>query len=288
MNENGSKCPDPETLSAFFDRETNLSADIKAHIDVCAICKKRLDDYDAMSNALKKRLSSAVSDSLENRIKALVHERIEREQSKPSLIPFKPLALRIAAILVIGCGLSVYFIGRMLHVTKKRPVVAAATETRASSDSNYAPINTGASGNINPGGTVFLSNLEPVSLGNHPSTMNVSAETERSLRTRPASISNRVHHVWVAHNLAKVESELDEFAKQHHIPANKMKLVDTDDKVKLNIRLSKRNLVGLIQLCSRSGLELLSPQSPQPEQKEFVGDGDDLVQYNADFVLNNH
>ena len=48
--------------------------------------------------------------------------------------------------------------------------------------------------------------------------------------------------------------------------------------------MTKLQLVKFVRSCKKAGLNLLSPQAPQPEQHKFRGRPDSIVRYKFDIV----
>ncbi|MCI7644599.1 MAG: hypothetical protein MST10_09695 [Lentisphaeria bacterium] len=93
-----------------------------------------------------------------------------------------------------------------------------------------------------------------------------------------AAIESKVEHVWLS-NGEFSPAGLDKLSANLGAP---VKVANNQIDLKLNI--SKRNLSSLVDSLSESGLELLSSAQPQPLQRKFVGNPDEMVEYTVKII----
>lgn len=281
-------CPDPEVLSSYFDSELAPDSSEAKHIESCEFCQRHLAVYRQLSDRIRSELRKSVPDDFAERMVAGVRERLSHADAPPKNIPFPVLGtlMKIAAAVVICGGLTFYFVGKKFaSPTEKIAKDGGLGQKESLRDFAAHGVENDSYSPNSSAGAIPLSDMETVSFGETPETM-AQATSEGTNRMRPVEIPNRVRHVWVVDNLDKVKKDLEDFVKNHDIPANKVVIRDDRGRdVKVNMRLTKRQLVGLVKSCAGQGLELLSPQAPQPEENRFVGNAKSPVQYNADFVL---
>ena len=113
-------CPDPETISAVFDGEHEPDDALRAHLNECPDCARRLADYAAMRDHVSRIIASEPDDGFNARIASFV--RAEAAALEPVLMrrdnEFRDSRsawiLRIAALLMLS-GLFVYLLMDRIH-----------------------------------------------------------------------------------------------------------------------------------------------------------------------------
>ena len=128
-------CPDPETISAFFDGEHEPDDALRAHLNECPDCARRLADYAAMRDRLSQTVASEPDDGFNARIAAFV--RAEAGAFEPVVMQrngdFRDSRaawiLRIAALLMLS-AFFVYLLMDRIHENRAespgRHIVAAS------------------------------------------------------------------------------------------------------------------------------------------------------------------
>ena len=117
-------CPDPETISAFFDGECDPGEAIRAHLGSCPECARRLADYAAMRGHLTRAVASEPDPGFDARIAAFV--RAEAAKDAPAVArPNRNFSdsraawiFRIAALFILS-GFFVYLL--MDRMQPRRP-----------------------------------------------------------------------------------------------------------------------------------------------------------------------
>lgn len=138
-------CPDPETISAVFDGEHTPDDDLRAHLDACPECARRLADYAAMREHVSRTVASEPDDGFNARIAAFV--RAEAGKFAPvawdrdrGAAPDSRTAwiLRIAALLMLS-AFFVYLLMDRIHENR------AENAGRQTADVAPAPVPSAAS-----------------------------------------------------------------------------------------------------------------------------------------------
>lgn len=138
-------CPDLETITAFFDGEFEPDEAVRAHLDSCPECTRRLTDYAAMRGMVSRAVASEPDPGLEARIAAFV--RAESAKTAPPAESRHGFSdsraawiFRIAALFMLG-GFFVYLLTDQMHVRRSdggRTRVAGTEIVRSSG--NPAPV----------------------------------------------------------------------------------------------------------------------------------------------------
>ncbi|MBR4254061.1 MAG: zf-HC2 domain-containing protein [Lentisphaeria bacterium] len=117
-------CPDPETISAFFDGELSPDESLRAHLDSCPDCTGRLADYAVLREHLSRAAASEPDSGMNARIAAFV--RAESAGLAPAALHERDFSnsrtawiLRIAALFLLG-GFFVYLLLDQMHVNHAR------------------------------------------------------------------------------------------------------------------------------------------------------------------------
>lgn len=117
-------CPDPETISAFFDGECDPGESIRAHIGSCPECARRLADYAAMHGHLTRAVASEPDPGFSARIAAFVRAESAKDappaaRSERSFSDSRTAWIfRIAALFILS-GFFVYLL--MDRMQPRRP-----------------------------------------------------------------------------------------------------------------------------------------------------------------------
>ena len=117
-------CPDPETISAFFDGELSPDESLRAHLDSCPDCTGRLADYAVLREHLSRAAASEPDSGMNARIAAFV--RAESAGLAPAALHERDFSnsrtawiLRIAPLFLLG-GFFVYLLLDQMHVNHAR------------------------------------------------------------------------------------------------------------------------------------------------------------------------
>ena len=281
-----------EELSAGFDGE--LSGDrqkeISDHLDLCLECRKKFDAYIAIDKKIKEAVFVATEEEqLRQRLLVGVRTKLATAKNaagkRSGLIWMSPVFLRIAASVIVCIGLGVYAVGKFYGAGAGNidsGVVSSGTHNSFADDtSRYRAKNSGS-------GSISLPDFTAAGYNGRRNSA-ISNPQPPLKDSSPEYITNNVRHVWVVGNLNNVVDDIRDFARKHDIPVNKVVMSENHRKngIKVNLRLTKKQLIELVRHCADSGLELVTPQAPQPECRKFFGNLDVPVQYNADFILNN-
>lgn len=112
-------CPEPETISAFFDGELDLDASTRAHLGSCPDCAGRLADYGTIRGILSQAVASEPDPGMNARIAAFV--RAESAGFAPVAPRERDFSnsrtawiLRIAALFILGV-FFVYLLMDQMH-----------------------------------------------------------------------------------------------------------------------------------------------------------------------------
>lgn len=267
------ECPAFELVSAYYDGELAADDSVCRHIAACPLCAEALAACAAIDKRLGEHFLAALDDGLEDRIAAGVAEKINHASRS---ISFPVMLTRIAASLFIGALAGLVTMSVVDWRPPKESPSAAAAEKKAP----VRPAWAGESG-FTGGGVIPYSNFSKVSFGDSP-----GAPAGRSAAAGPVLIPGQVRQVWVSGDLNRTRGLIENFVAGEGIPSNRVMLSSKGDGLKLNVRLTKRQLVDLVRECAASGSELLTPKAPQPEQSSFIGSAAAKVQYNAEFFAN--
>jgi len=117
-------CPDPETISAFFDGECDPGEAVRAHLGSCPDCARRLADYAVMRTHLERAVASEPDPGFSARIAAFV--RAEAAKDAPPAVRSErsfsdsrtAWVFRIAALFILS-GFFVYLL--MDRMQPRRP-----------------------------------------------------------------------------------------------------------------------------------------------------------------------
>jgi len=145
-------CPDLETISEVFDGERQPDDALRAHLNACPDCARRLADYAAIRDHVSQAVASEPDDGFNTRIAAFVRAEAGR---------FEPFAmrrnddfrdsraawiLRIAALLMLSV-LFVYLLMDRIHENRAgsavRRSVAASPSGRLSAPRNPVTVSGG-------------------------------------------------------------------------------------------------------------------------------------------------
>ncbi|MEG1979599.1 MAG: hypothetical protein RR060_02680 [Victivallaceae bacterium] len=106
----------------------------------------------------------------------------------------------------------------------------------------------------------------------------IKAPFDLSGRSDSANIENKVEHVWLS-NKEFSSAALDKLSANLGAPVQV-----ANNKIELKLNISKRNLSSLVDSLSESDFELLSSAQPQPLQRKFVGNPDEMVEYTVKII----
>lgn len=293
MGESTSKCPSSEQLSAFFDNASDLPATLTGHIGSCPACKQKLGEFYLLSLYLKHYLNAATPDNLIENIKLAIHKKLHG--GSPTQHRFPALLFKIAAAFVIFSFVLFYSIDSVKPSTVKKPIQSTYQIKHPQLGSRYndrmTPYYSNEHSGFMPGtiteNSIPLHDIVGANYGssNHEPVFQVNNVPDEENST--TSIAPVVHQVWVTENPGKAATILADTLKCLHIAPVNVKISAANGGFMGNVTLTKLQLVKLVRHCKQAGLDLLSPQAPQPEQNKFRGRPDSQVEYSFDIVSPN-
>lgn len=280
-------CPPVETVCAFHDGEISHDSPEARHIAGCEACRRILEAYELIETRLRNKLKIENPEALIERVKQGVYAKLE-QPVRSKVIPL--YFIRAAAVFLICSVVLLYGVNSMHRgQTASRESIAVASSSPANEDMlRKFPYYTGNDNGVFPGAvtenSIPLRDFVGVNYGDSEDPVFESAQSRRNFPEKPAEIAGKVHQVWIYSDTAKADKDLKNFLNQLNVPEVNTNLTVTNNELKGNIRLTKLQLVKLVKQCSNAGFELVSPQSPQPEQKIFMGNGDSTVNYQINVV----
>lgn len=292
-NNNNEKCPLPEVISAFFDGTLDSGSPESLHIKSCPECNKILNSYAAIARALKSMRQNKDAAALIHSITAGVHRKLL--EPAHNSIPFPKLLLRIAATALIA-GAALYFAANSMLTAEPQKTVAPVSQTALVSAANpmdkrdaypyYTGSDSGVFSGATSGNAVPLQNLVNVDYGSsfNPVFKMDSAADGKS--GKPVQIGGSVHQVWVVPDLKDSAAIFKQLLERYNVPQKDISAAVSGSSVKIQTVMTKGQLVNLVKSCKSAGFELISPQSPQPEQKTFFGKAADPVFFSVELLQN--
>lgn len=270
--EQKSKCPDVEFVSAYFDGELDPGYPEFAHIKNCSSCRKQLESYQQIADTLKAELAAEVPKRLSERIITRIRKNnfIEQQSywSWPAIMKIAAMLLLTATVLFLiipdTAQNNVRNVGPIPEFLNLPENPGSHLTTLDLPNHNRIDNNTG---------TIDLDHFFPASTNNNNEISFVTEDAGE----KPAIISSEVKQVWVVKNLDSGTREFAKFAKNNDLKFTK----DSNGDFSTKIKITKIQLVELVRKCQQAGFKLLSPTQPQPEQNLYAGNKDDTVDYQA-------
>ncbi|MBO4648677.1 MAG: hypothetical protein J5806_11045 [Lentisphaeria bacterium] len=270
-------CIAAENLSAELDGEYHFSSAEQEHLAHCPHCRSLYESYrvidDAVTRSLTVNCPAAASERIRRRVNRQLDALAPMHAHKP--IRFSALAARVAAGVVLAA-----MVGYLIFVDNPyseelddtaRPLPTAAVEVHpepapAAVDVRHVrPIATG---------TDAVQFMDPAS---------VPAKSESV-----AVIPQSVKQVWLfepAWKDGRLEKNFLAALEKAGIPRENVSLTPADDGAfRANLNLTRYQSVVLNRQLAGLGLQLISADQPQPEQKLFAGTGREAVFYEAVFI----
>ena len=134
-------CPDLETITAFFDGECEPDEAVRAHLNSCPECARRLTDYASMRSLVSQAVASEPDPGLDARIAAFVRAETAKIAPSADLRSRRDFSdsrtawiFRIAALFILA-GFFVYLLTDQMHVRRSdggRTLVAGTENVRPS------------------------------------------------------------------------------------------------------------------------------------------------------------
>lgn len=278
-------CPSAEKLSEYFDGESPVDGPIAKHVADCPYCKKVIAAYQAIKNVCSKQVVQ-VTDS---KLSSIRDEFWHRQRELPRHRQFPvTLVLGLAAAFLVAAGVISMVLQQYLS-SIPTPMVAKVQEVRPQMATNknklssHYPYYTGNEFKT-VGGVIPARSLIGANAGDHFSP--VFTSHPNSVGSVPVPIGGNVKQVWTMNSsIPTAKSTLQKALKNLGADCNAISC--NGNNIKLQTVMTKRQLVNLVRNCANSGMELLSPQSPQPEQHEFFGNADDPVYYSMEIIPGN-
>ncbi len=281
-------CPGFAELSSAMDQVEPEFGRWSDHCQSCSACRKILKDMQMTDAAVKNciEFESSKAGPITAAIKREFYRKIELEQRKKCHSRSNAkLALQLAAALMICCTVIFWALRGTIYSTP--PSVSQSSTSsidlddfpyysNAEVDQDNLPRKTFSEN------TVTLHDFMPAGYGSDPVFID-HAFNQAKKKAVPADIAGVVNHVWIVKDLNTMGEELSHLESKiegRHALDIKCGL----DEVTLTGKISKLHLVKLVKLLHDSGFELISPQSPQPEETLFRGEPSTQVYYSSCFV----
>ncbi len=283
-------CPKLEQLSGFYDNALELPDSVIKHINNCPQCTAHLKQFRMFDMAIEKQLSAAIPKNLIENIKTKVHEELATplKSSQPVYKLFLKLAAAFAIISFVAFyGTDLFTSGEVKHPHPVQRIYPVQTIQPANQNSNViTPYYNNRQPNFLSGtlteNSIPLNNIIGVNYGGTREPV-FQIENQADNKNTLSTIAPTVHQVWISSNPAQAVARFKGIIKNLNIaPTTKVK--ELNGEFSGTIDLTKMQLVKLVRACKQSGLDLLSPQSPQPEQNKFRGKPNSQVKYSFDIL----
>ncbi|MDD3118334.1 MAG: zf-HC2 domain-containing protein [Victivallales bacterium] len=284
------ECPSFEDISAFLDGELSPDAPVYAHIAACPRCRRRLDEYREIDARIATAITTATPEGLSERIKAAV-----ARENATIRFPHLHRILSLAAAFAVCCGVVFYIVTDKtvpptVPIGNQQEVALSGTHDDGHAHAVASAPNASAPADIvthSSPDSAFISagSLVGASYGGTSAPVFTDAMASIDRRRKPVDIAAQVQQVWAVGNTEDAALLLTGFLKKMHVPENNIRLIHNGNSLRLIAGLTKLELVHLVRACRASGLELLSPAAPQPEQNVFTGKGSTPIVYYAEFVV---
>ena len=278
-------CPEIEELSGFYDNALELQPEVITHINNCPLCMEKLAQFKMLDRVIKQQLSTSIPENLIDKIKTQVHQELAIPH-KPSQ-PIYGLLFKIAAAFAI-ISFAAFYSTNLFNSTsvnhpnhslqKIHPV--QTIESSQQNNNEITPYYNNKQPNFLPGtmtgSTIPLDNIIGANYGgSREPVFHINHQNDK--KNTLISIAPTVHQVWLSQNPVQAVNRLKEIMKSLNItPA---KITGLNGEFSGTITLTKMQLVKLVRACKQSGLDLLSPHAPQPEQDKFSGKPATQVKY---------
>ena len=276
-------CPPFKNLSGFFDDAVELSATETKHLVNCPSCAQRLVEFRILELTLKHQLTAAIPKHLIDKIKANVHR--ELAATKPTTHYFRPLLKIAAAFAIISFAFfygNYFFQPTQLQHPAPR-IYPARTISNATQQANepisyYQNQQPGFWPNTITENSIPLDNIIGANYGGVREPV-FQVNNLPDAKNSPVRIAKSVHQVWITATPEVAVDKIDKILKQLKVSTANSKIVKLNGEFNGTIKLTKMQLVKFVRQCKQAGLDLLSPQAPQPEQNRFSGTPTTKVNY---------
>jgi hypothetical protein len=289
INESTENCPTLEQLSDLFDNKTVLPVELTKHIQVCPACKQKLSEFRMLELTLKRHLITSVPENLIADIKAGVHRKLDETETPHH--DFPRMFLKIAAAFVIISFAIFYSTNIFRTPTVKRPaqrIYPVKMEPTVSYDNDhFTPYYSSDYSGIMPGviteNSIPLNNIVGANYGGNREPV-FQVNNLSNGQNSPVTIAPSVHQVWIATKPEKAALMLNKNLHDLKVAPFNTKITEENGEFSGTVNLTKMQLVKLVRLCKQDGMDLLSPQAPQPEHDKFSGKPDTRIIYRFDIV----
>ncbi len=279
------QCPTPEVVGDLFDGTLDFKSEDYRHIKHCNKCQKILAAYAELDQYIKKNAQINNVEPLVQSIRKNVWQIIEEKPAKLNLFD---LMLRTAAGLVIAGGVTYLIVSQYFMSAKIEKSVSINSQLTSSGNQIKAqtfPYYTGSEYQQLPGSNsdgIPVRSLIGANYGNKFSPVFISEKDAPG--SAPASIGTNVKQVWMTNDIKSSSNKLHLALERVGIADKNIFLVNKNGLMQLQMVMTKSQLVNFVKNCEQSGFELMSPQAPQPEQNEFLGNANDPVYYSMEIL----
>jgi hypothetical protein len=276
-------CPPFENLSGFFDDAVELSAAETKHLVNCPACAQRLVEFRVLELTLKHQLTAATPKHLIKNIKASVHRELAaNNQPTHHFRPFLKIAAAFAIISFAFFYGNIFFRPAQFKTTSKSiyPTQTTTNETKQANEPTpyYNNQQPGFWPNTITENSIPLDNIIGANYGGIRQPV-FQINNLPDAKNAPVRIANSVHQVWITPTPEVAVNKINTILKQLKISPANSKIVECNGQFDGTIKLTKMHLVKFVRQCKQAGLDLLSPQAPQPEQNRFSGIPTTTVNY---------
>lgn len=279
------QCPSPEVVGDLFDGTLDFKSEDYRHIKQCNKCQKVLVAYAMLDKHIKKNAQINDIEPLVQSIRKNVWQMIEAKPAKLNLFDFM---LRTAAGVVIAGGITYLIFSQYFMSAKVEKTVGIHSQLTSSGNqvnTQTFPYYTGTEYQHLPGSNsngIPVRSLIGANYGNKFSPIFISEKDAPG--SAPVAIGTNVRQVWMTGDMKSSNKKLHFALERTGIADKNIFLVNENGFMQLQMVMTKSQLVNFVKNCEQTGFELISPQAPQPEQNEFVGNANDPVYYSMEIL----
>jgi hypothetical protein len=257
------KCPDIEDLSAWIDSES--SVDYSEHCASCEVCREIAEDFQKMDTVMDGLFNAPQADG------SLPGKIMEDVNKAPALVKFDWTRniIKIAAILVAALIISSLYKGDKQEV--------------AGTDDNLTPVNTlekKESLTVKNNANVDINSDTPPAVIPSENFKLVGNDTAAEAGTE--TLKGDVKHVWVS---AEPQETID-LIKRLAFDGVILNSSTVDNKINMEISLTDKQLVKVVNRLSEEGSNLISRDLPQPNSSAVTTLGN-IIRYNVTILKKN-
>ena len=294
-------CPSLSDLSAYFDGENvENKAAIKEHVESCPVCREELRFFEKVASATSVKLSAEEAEKLTRRISAGFHRKIAVNREEPRILGFPILFMARAAAMFVLCGGVGFLVIKQFNGNPGTPVKTprgAALQVYNSADPSAVEASLGPTpghelnsvaalpaAKLVPPSSVDVENLSPVSFGGEDAFAKAVRNIYSVKSKTPANIKDSVHQVWVTPENADSYHTIRMLVDALKLSPAAVSMRTIPGGLRLTMTLNKMQLITFVRNCKNVGMQLVSPEQPQPEQSLFNGSATDSVIYTTEFL----